>query len=121
MESEIASVNRYISKKFRRTKAERLKNLLRAIFLSKSQEKMMKEEIIKELKPIYSNFVRMKLESRAAEVAIALFEDRIRTLPKIIAIEIFEDLQFYKTLKSGIAKNYFIQSLVSQIHSLFYP
>ncbi len=117
---ELAFVNRYIAKKFRRSAAERLKNVFRAVLISKSREEMMKEEIIRELKPFYSNFVRMKLEGKAAEAAIALFDDRIRMLPKIIALEIFEDIQFYKSLKNGVAKNYFIQSLIGQIHSLFY-
>ncbi|WP_290898440.1 hypothetical protein [Ferroglobus sp.] len=118
---ELAFVNRYIAKKFRRSAAERLKNVFRAVLISKSREEMMKEEIIRELKPFYSNFVRMKVENEAAaEAAIALFDDRIRMLPKIIALEIFEDIQFYKSLKNGVAKNYFIQSLVGQIHSLFY-
>ncbi len=117
---ELAFVNRYIAKKFRRSTAERLKNVFRAVLISKSREEMMKEEIIRELKPFYSNFVRMKLEGKAAEAAIALFDDRIRMLPKIIALEIFEDIQFYKSLKNGVAKNYFIQSLIGQIHSLFY-
>ncbi len=120
MEEELASVKEYIAKKFKIV--TRLKKAVKLLTLTESQEREMRKEIIRELKPLYSDYVKFRSDDeRFIEAEIATFEERMSYLPKDVVVELFEDVRFYKTLKTELARNFFIQSLLHQLSLLLPP
>ena len=117
---EVILVKKYIAKKFKIS--SRLRKAVKLLTLSKSREEEMRKEVVRELKPLYSDYVKLRADDESfVEAEISTFEERMDALPRDVIVELFEDVKFYKSLKTEIARNFFIQSLLHQLSLLLPP
>ena len=99
---------------------ERIKNKIRVLFISDAEVRAMKQEIIKELKPVFIEMIRKRRENDILdELAIAYFDERINTLPKHIIIELYDDLQHLKSLKNEQLASHKLINIIAHINLLY--
>ena len=119
MDSEIAE---FWKKRFKeKTFIEKIKHKLLLLKTKDSEVDKMREQLIKEAKPIFKNFhLTVKNEDRAfGELLIEHFDERIRSLPKENILELFSELQDLKEAKSNEAREFILTHFIIHINLLF--
>jgi len=97
----------------------RFKQKIRALLISDTELNYMRRTIIKELKPIFAKLAMARGNDYLDQLAIQYFEERINTLPKDIILDLFEDLQLLKQLKTNKAREYMLLKLIAYINLLY--
>jgi len=116
MDSEIAE---FWKKRFKeKTFTEKIKHKLLLLKTKDSEVDKMREQLIKEAKPIFIAY----LSSTRGEdntLVIDYFDERIRSLPKESILELFSELQDLKEAKSNEARELILTHLVIHINLLY--
>lgn len=113
MDSEIAE---FWKKRFKeKTFIEKIKHKLLLLKTKDSEVDKMREQIIKEAKPIFIAYLSSTRDEDST-LLIDYFDERIRSLPKESILELFSELQDLKEAKSNEARGLILRHLVIHIN-----
>lgn len=104
----------YLSNKLKQPSfVEDLKKKGKCIAISNSKVNFMRSEIITEFKPPFVSANRPVNENDwENQLLIDCFDKRINSLPKGIIIDIYDDLQAFRSIKSEDAKEKVLQHIL---------
>ena len=107
--------SRYITLKFqKKSLLQKISDKMHKVTLNNQEIIRMRNEIIRDLKPYFIDFHQKQANNEwFHQLIIDVFDERIRTLPSDMIIDLYEDYKAYKSAKSEKMKSIVLFELIT--------